>query len=181
MALCLDSQARVRSTTQPPDRITFHSLGIQLLLSYQFPLTPQPSGPDTLQNLTLHPAPEGPVDGAAVSQFSGQPVPLAAAAQPEYDTVRDSLGVNAPAPRGLGRVHFQNDRVNPFPQTAGNFPYCWQAQLVNRLAADSPGRRTPSYPECRFCPITQADCLERVEERPEAGVYVPTGTAIRLD
>ena len=37
------------------------------------------------------------------------------------------------------------------------------ASLIQRLAAETPARRVPSGPECRFCDITAADCPERVE------------------
>ena len=35
------------------------------------------------------------------------------------------------------------------------------SQLIGRLASDAPARRVPSPGECRFCPITVADCPER--------------------
>ena len=38
------------------------------------------------------------------------------------------------------------------------------AQLVRRLASDAPARRVPSPGECRFCPITAADCPDRAAE-----------------
>ena len=38
------------------------------------------------------------------------------------------------------------------------------SQLVRRLASDAPARRVPSPSECRFCPITAADCPGRVAE-----------------
>ena len=38
------------------------------------------------------------------------------------------------------------------------------AQLVRRLAPDAPARRVPSPGECRFCPITAADCPDRAAE-----------------
>ena len=42
--------------------------------------------------------------------------------------------------------------------------------LIRRLAADAQPQRTPSFAECRFCDITDADCPERVEEaRPAEG------------
>ena len=42
--------------------------------------------------------------------------------------------------------------------------------LVQRLGTDSPARWAPSVGECRFCDITRADCPERVEGEPQAGV-----------
>ena len=36
--------------------------------------------------------------------------------------------------------------------------------LIRRLASETPARRVPSGPECRFCDITAGDCPERVEE-----------------
>ena len=42
--------------------------------------------------------------------------------------------------------------------------------LVQRLGRDGPARRVPSVGECRFCDITEADCPERVEGEPQAGV-----------
>ena len=56
------------------------------------------------------------MDGAVVSQFLGQAVPVAAGAHPEYDAIQDSPRVNPLASRGLGRVHIQNDWVNLLPQ-----------------------------------------------------------------
>ena len=35
--------------------------------------------------------------------------------------------------------------------------------LVSWLGSDTPARKVPSGNECRFCPITAADCPERVE------------------
>ncbi len=43
--------------------------------------------------------------------------------------------------------------------------------LVSQLVSDIPARRVPSAGECRFCPITDADCPDRVEDDgPEQGV-----------
>ena len=42
--------------------------------------------------------------------------------------------------------------------------------LVQRLGRDGPARRVPSAGECRFCDITRADCPERIEGEPHAGV-----------
>ena len=43
--------------------------------------------------------------------------------------------------------------------------------LVSRLASDTPARRVSSGNECQFCPITAADCPERLEnDGPEQGV-----------
>ena len=36
------------------------------------------------------------------------------------------------------------------------------ASVIGRIASDTPARRTPSYRECQFCPITSLDCPERV-------------------
>ena len=36
-------------------------------------------------------------------------------------------------------------------------------RLVRRLASDSPARKVPSVPVCRFCAITGADCPERMD------------------
>ena len=43
--------------------------------------------------------------------------------------------------------------------------------LIRRLAADTPPRRVPNGPECRFCDISAADCPERVDDyyEPEDG------------
>ena len=83
--------------------------------------------PDALQNAEFNPALEGLMDGAVVSQFPGQAVPVATGAHPEYDAVQDSPRLNALAPRGLGRVHLQNGWLNPFPQIIRDFPYRWQS------------------------------------------------------
>ena len=43
--------------------------------------------------------------------------------------------------------------------------------LIRRLASETPARRVPSGPECRWCDITAADCPERVEVEPrEEGI-----------
>ena len=36
-------------------------------------------------------------------------------------------------------------------------------RLVRRLASKVPARRVPSAAECRYCPITSADCPERMD------------------
>ena len=43
--------------------------------------------------------------------------------------------------------------------------------LIRRLSSEEPTRRVQSRQECRFCDITGADCLERIDEtsEPEAG------------
>ena len=38
------------------------------------------------------------------------------------------------------------------------------SQLIGQLAPDAPVRRVPSPGECRFCPITAADCPDRAAE-----------------
>ena len=38
-------------------------------------------------------------------------------------------------------------------------------ELVNRLASQTPARKTPNFSECRFCEITKADCPDRVDDR----------------
>ena len=43
--------------------------------------------------------------------------------------------------------------------------------LIRRLADETPARRVPSAPECRWCDITAVDCSERVEnEERQEGV-----------
>ena len=37
------------------------------------------------------------------------------------------------------------------------------AELISRIASDTPARRAPNHRECLHCPITSADCPERVE------------------
>ena len=36
--------------------------------------------------------------------------------------------------------------------------------LIRRLASETPARRVPSGPECRFCDITGEDCPDRIED-----------------
>ena len=38
--------------------------------------------------------------------------------------------------------------------------------LIERIAAESPTRKTPSHRECGFCEITAEDCSDRIEEKP---------------
>ena len=38
------------------------------------------------------------------------------------------------------------------------------SRLIGRLASDAPARRVPSPGECRFCPITAADCPDREDD-----------------
>ena len=58
------------------------------------------------------------------------------------------------------------DHVVDVPPEAVNQEFINRlAQLVNRLASQTPARKAPSFSECRFCEITKADCPERIEER----------------
>ena len=90
--------------------------------SAQFFTALHQNSPDALQHSKLHPALEGPVDSAVVSQFPGQTVPLAATAHPEDDAVQHPPGVGAFAPRTLGRVLSKITGVNLLPEMVGNLP-----------------------------------------------------------
>ena len=92
------------------------------------------NSPDAFQHSKLHPALEGPVDSAVVSQFPGQTVPLAATAHPEDDAVQHPPGVGAFAPRTPGRVHIQDHRVNLLPQMVGNLPDAKNLWVAGYLA-----------------------------------------------
>ena len=70
-----------------------------------------------------------------------------------------------------GQVAY-GDHVVDVPADAVDGPFVERLSgLVSRLASDTPGRRVPSGSECRFCPITAADCPDRMEDDgPEQGV-----------
>ena len=52
--------------------------------------------------------------------------------------------------------------------------------LIRRLAADTPPKRVPSGPECRFCDISVADCPEREGDNNEPEGGRPTTSANAL-
>ena len=62
------------------------------------------------------------MNGAVVSQFPGQTVPLATGGHTEDDAIQDSPRVRTPASRGLGWVHLRYDRLNPLPEIIGDLP-----------------------------------------------------------
>ena len=63
-----------------------------------------------------------------------------------------------------GQVAY-TDHVVDIPADAVDEQFIeWLSQLVRRLASDAPARRVPSPGECRFCPITAADCPDRAAE-----------------
>ena len=69
-----------------------------------------------------------------------------------------------------GRVAYA-DHVVDIPAEAVDGKFVERLSgLISRLGSDTPARKVPSPGECRFCPITSADCPERVEdEGPEQG------------
>ena len=101
--------------------------------------------------------------GTIIDVKNGQP-------SPSHD-VQVALYMYA-VPKALGRhkgIAFTGTVVYPgyaveIPATAvdGRFVE-HMGRLVRRLALDSPARKAPSVPECRFCAITRADCPERMD------------------
>ena len=76
-------------------------------------------------------------------------------------------------PRAMGRhqgVVFDGqvayaDHIVDIPAAAVDDKFVERlSQLIGQLASDAPARRVPSPGECRFCPITAADCPDRAEE-----------------
>ena len=76
-------------------------------------------------------------------------------------------------PRAMGRhqgVVFDGqvayrDHVVDMPASAVDDQFVARlSQLIGRLASDAPARRVPSPGECRFCPITAADCPDREDD-----------------
>ena len=60
-----------------------------------------------------------------------------------------------------GQVAY-TDHVVDIPASAVDDSFVERlSQLIVRLASETPPRRVPSAGECRFCPITAADCPER--------------------
>jgi len=41
------------------------------------------------------------------------------------------------------------------------------SELIHRVASQNPARRVPSSMECSFCNITNEDCPERIDEKPD--------------
>ncbi len=77
-------------------------------------------------------------------------------------------------PRAIGRhqgVVFDGqvayaDHVVDIPTSAVDEKFIERlSQLIARLASDAPARKVPSSGECRFCPVTAADCPERRWEK----------------
>ena len=67
-----------------------------------------------------------------------------------------------------GEVRYSDDSVEIRPEelTPG-FTEMITSAIV-RAASEHPPFRTPSFGECRYCDITQADCPERVEVPPQS-------------
>ena len=75
--------------------------------------------------------------------------------------------------RGLefrGKVTYKDHTVEIPPEAVDREFVRSLSTLVQRLGRDGPARRVPSVGECRFCDITKADCPERMEGEPQAGV-----------
>ncbi|HYU18180.1 MAG TPA: PD-(D/E)XK nuclease family protein [Chloroflexota bacterium] len=67
-------------------------------------------------------------------------------------------------------VYTSGERV-PIPRTAIDAEFKKNVSyFVDLLHAESPPKRVPSEPECRYCDITAADCPDRIE--PDLGKLV---------
>ena len=62
-----------------------------------------------------------------------------------------------------GHVRYPNAHIAS-PESAVDQPFIGNlAALIRRLADDTPARRVPSTPECRFCDISTEDCPVRID------------------
>ena len=102
-------------------------------------------------------------EGVIIDIKTGQPYPSHAAQVMLYMYA---------VPKALGRhggIAFTGSVVYPdhsveIPASAVDAGFVENmGRLVRRLAAGSPARRVPSASECRYCPITGADCPERMD------------------
>jgi hypothetical protein len=65
-----------------------------------------------------------------------------------------------------GRVVYGDHEV-PIPHSAIDDAFKQRLfALIRRISSQEPGRKVPSFGECRFCEITTADCPERIDEEP---------------
>ena len=65
-----------------------------------------------------------------------------------------------------GRVVYSDHEV-PIPHGAVDDAFKERLfALIRRISSQDPGRKAPSFMECRFCEITSVDCPERVDEDP---------------
>ena len=101
--------------------------------------------------------------GAIIDIKTGQPYPSHGAQVMLYMyAVPKALGQH-------GGLSFTGSVVYPghsveIPATAVDTGFVENmGRLVRRLASVSPARRVPSASECRYCPITGADCPERMD------------------
>ena len=61
-----------------------------------------------------------------------------------------------------GKVVYQDHEV-PVPAASVNETFIQEfAGLIRRLSSTTPARKVPSAAECLFCPISSADCPERL-------------------
>jgi hypothetical protein len=63
-----------------------------------------------------------PVHRAVIAKLPGQPIPLAACAQTEDDTIQPSAQIHAALPFGLGRVMRVQELLEDGPDVIRNFP-----------------------------------------------------------
>ena len=74
------------------------------------------------------------MDGAVVSKFLGQVIPLAAASHSEDNAIEHLPWINSFAARGLGRVHLQNCGQDLFPEAVRHLPDSIQSFAVPHQA-----------------------------------------------
>ena len=63
-----------------------------------------------------------------------------------------------------GALVYRDGREKLIPASSVDEPFIRRvAEFMRKMVSDTPARRVPSAPECRFCDIGSADCSERVE------------------
>jgi len=80
------------------------------------------------------------------------------------------LPVTHPACKGVrlaGEVQYREMALRIEPEQLTHELRQLIRTVIERVGADEPPVKMPSYPECRFCDLTAADCPERVDR--EAG------------
>ena len=67
-----------------------------------------------------------------------------------------------------GGLVYKDGIEKPIPASSVNEAFVKRlGEFVRRMLSDTPARRVPSAPECRFCEISGADCSERIEWKAE--------------
>ena len=78
--------------------------------------------PHSAQHTQFRPALQGAMDGAVVSKFFGQSIPLAPTTQAKDDAIEHQPRISAFAAPGIRRVFLKDDGLNAFPKLVRHFP-----------------------------------------------------------